>query len=252
MHRTAALKTSFHRRLAVVWLRLGGLPEQALGRTLGAVFLIKGVRGLPDANGNPAEEVSLDGGVQAVIRRLPLNYLEDRAEGIYRKLKAWTSLPDDVLDETVSRWLLRFVVLDGMRHMEEGLSLSSAVAYVVFGLRNEALNQWKKYKREREYGSVEEGDADLVADPEALRRVVKRPVWEAPAVRRQLEKVHPDVPLFLDLLMEGYPAKHIVMGEPGGDGSMLPHFKERPMTYPGWHQGRLPQIIRILSENGGF
>lgn len=45
--------------------------------------------------------------------------------------------------------------------------------------------------------------------------------------------------------------EHIVLGGPDSDGSVLPHLREKPVNN-NWFQNKLPQIINVLADNGGF
>lgn len=209
----------FYVRLAYVFARLANLPLQSLGRTLGAVFIVKKVEGLPDVKGQPALEwgAAFGADINKITRMLPPNYLEAWVANEVRNRLMAKFKNEDLVADAISGWLLRFVVNGGMKNMDEGMPLTSARNYVLTGIQNESLNQIKKRNRHRE-DSMNETDDDgratmQIDDPKALRSLVKedRHLWKFPRVRRILEQdAHPDAPLFLDLLMDGYTVNEIV------------------------------------------
>lgn len=231
---------------------------KALGRSLGAVFLQKGVTDLPSIHGKPAAEwfeAQPRKDTNALIQRLPPDYLDEFALKIRQRITG--KFNESLAREAISGWIMRFVLLKGWNNMDEGMSLDRARNYVLTGVQREALNLIKKDRRHQYDRSIHEEDDEGKrrvdpSDPNAMKDFLEEmPMWKAPRVRHILEqKVHPDAPLFLDLLFEGHAMKDIVGDKATGRESMLPHVKERPMAYYNWLKTYNPKIVEILSEIG--
>lgn len=224
---------------------------KSMGRSLGAVFLLKSAKGLPPINGTPADEWFLaqpKKDMNTLVRLLPDGYLSEFASEICKQVAHWTR--SDMMDDIVSRWLARFVVLDGWHNLDKGMSLINMRRYLITALKNEAINVWKK-EHSRPFEDIDDltDDVDPV-DPNAMRGLLEDvPMWKSPRVRRILEQqVHPDAPMFLDLLVDGYNMKEIVGDKATGRKSMLPHLQQKPMTYNNWWQNLNVKIIDVLKR----
>lgn len=237
----------FHRRLAIVLAALVDTDLQALGRALGTVFIHKKVQGLPDINGKPALETPAN--------RVPPNYLHDFAANIRQILRS-KSHSEDVADLTIANWLYRFVAEGGWQKMEEGRSLSEVRSYILNSLINQEKDELRRQKKNQMRNpsldvTNEEGHATFEpSDPEATKKFYEHiQPHSLPRVRRVLEqKVHPDAPLFLDLLLEGHRATDIVGDPTTGRPTMLPHLKDKPLSYRNWKKTYEPKIYHVLRE----
>lgn len=249
----------FYVRLARVFeILAGGDPLlQALGRSLGAVFLLRGVKDLPPVNGKPALEwlaAQPRTDVNTLTRRLPSNYLDDFAAKLRRSIYA--KFGESVGGEAFSAWLIRFVISGGYETMHEGLSLQQAGGFVFGAIKNQALNLIKRDRHERTQQSLDEmnddGDRHRLdpKDPNSVKDFLEEdPLWKSPQVRRILEqKAHPDAPLFLDLLMQGYTQNEIVGDWRKNRPSMLPHVQQKPITPQAWEYRTMPKILDILKD----
>jgi hypothetical protein len=248
----------FSVRLAYVFSVLANTDLQALGRALGVIFIKKRVEGLPEIHGKPALDfpvAELEAQHKDPSRLIPSDYLKGFSEAIRQKLfQRFHS--EQLVDTVISNWLFRFIVEGGWQHMKDGLSLATARNYALHSMENQALNEIKVLKRDRDRSkSIQETDEEGhqkidPADPTAPAKFYDSlPTSKLPAVRRVLEqKVHPDAPLYLDLLLEGYNASEI-LGH-GGQDTMLPHLKEEGLAapYANWKKNYEPKIRQVLER----
>lgn len=241
-------------RILVAFERLADLPLKSLGRALGAVFILKGTKDLPDIKGEPALNLNekAKGNINALTRMLPSDYLESFALEIKRMLMAKFK-NEDLVSEGISRWLMRFVALGGWKGMQENLPLKQIKSYVTTSITREIINKIKGDKHEREQSSLDERDDNgrstmNPSDPKSVKDFLEeQPLWKAPRVRRLLEqKAHPDAPMYLDLLMEGYTTREIVGDHRVDLPSMLPHVKQKPVTPQAWEHRTMPKIVDVL------
>lgn len=250
------------RRVAHVMLVLAGvdLLLKALGRPLGAVFLLKGVTGLPDINGKPALEWFAEQSnktVDGLTRRLPTNYLDQAA--VKMRNSMGSKFGPDIMQDAIGTFLLKFISQKSYEHMHDGISLGEAIGYVATSIKNAAIAIQRSNKHENRNRSLDDTDDEgkatfNPADPRSLKDFATvdngKPIWHMPQVKRILEtKAHPDAPAFLDLLLEGHNQKEIV-----GDfrhkevvvPSMLPHLKNNPISFSAWEYRTMPKIKDIL------
>lgn len=237
------------RRVAHVMLVLAGVDPllKALGRSLGAVFLLKGVTGLPDVNGKPALEWFAEQSnktVDGLTRRLPTNYLDQAAVKVRNTMGS--KFGPDIMQDAIGTFLMKFISGKAFEHMHDGISLNEAMGYVAMSIKNQAISLQRSNKHENRNKSIDETDDEGKAmynpsDPKALINHGGAPWWEAPKFKRILEtKVHPDAPLYLDLLSQGYQAKEIVEG-------MLPHYDS---SYAYWMDKVTKKIRNVLDSEG--
>lgn len=247
---------SFHERLAHVLSVLAGTDLKALGRSLGVIFIKKRTQGLPDIHGKPALEFpveELEAKHKDPSRLLPPNYLEDFA-AMLRGLLLHKFNNTQLVDVGISNWLFRFVVAGGWHTMHEGANLSSLKGYILGSIENEIKNEIKGGKRKkRDMGSLDvvNDEGDLLhhpSDPTAPAKFYENlGPQDMPKVRKELEhKVHPDAPLYLDLLMEGYTVVEILGDPEKGVPPMLPHMRSNPIGYKNWKKTYEPKIRDVM------
>lgn len=246
-------------RIATVYFQLTASSQDTLGRLIYAEFLRKGVRGMPDIRGKSAEQY-----VQEMGDKINSPQLADKLPGDYGRsfgARAYGLLIKNVgvsdADDVVANFMRRYFEGSG-RGMEEGIPLAKAEAYVLNGIWKEALNLLKVRKRERSrYESItreDEGEERTldIRDPRFMDKIeAEFPVHELvrdPFVQRELRQIHPDAPLYVELMLEGYSNEEIVGVPVRGQESMLPHLKERPMSPQNWHKTQLPKIYQVLKD----
>lgn len=253
---------SFQDKMARVLEVLANTDLKALGRSLGVIFIKKRVEGLPDIHGKPALEfpvAELEAKHKDPSRLLPSNYLEDFA-GVVRGALLNRFHNQQLVETGISNWLFRFIVSGGWHTMHEGVNLSGLKGYIISGIENEIKNEvikGKRKKRDMDSLDIQDDEGKLLHnpnDPKAPATFFERlSPHEMPKVRKELEhKVHPDAPLYLDLLLEGYTVKEIVGDPEEGKPPMLPHMRQHPIGYNNWKKTYEPKIrdimLRVLDE----
>ena len=215
----------FEHRLADLFTKLAVDSIEALGKSLGAEFLARGVTGMPDpgTSWNPhARHPELT---------LPAGYLREFASATYRLLLAKFQDPS-VVDDAVQRYLLKLTTTRRIKPVP----LKSAESYVRYGLVQEALDLLRQ-RRQRALSldlSVEDDGlalADLIDDPKALlemQRELSPRVWKL-WMTYLAQRLHEDVPEYLGLSMQGFTDLEII-GDPRRKGlpGMLTHYKPPP------------------------
>lgn len=264
LRRTLFASQSLSVRIAAVYFTLITGSDsnpllESIGRGLGAVFILKGVTGLPDVRGKSAQEFleSLPEpkrDVNSLIARLPPHYLDSFAvkirNAITSKFKS-----EDLAKRAISQWLPRFI-LGGWKGMHEGVAINAAASYIMSSIQREGMNVIRHDRGHKYDRSLDEQDEEghtmlNLADPhpsalDLLESHRDRPVWESPKVRRILEtKVHPDAPKFLDLRLEGKGIKEITGDPKHGVPGMLPHYDK---SYEHWQFHVMPKIFSVLKD----
>ncbi len=215
----------FEHRLADVFTKLAVDSIEALGRSLGAEFLARGVTGMPDpgTSWNPhARHPELT---------LPAGYLREFASATYRLLLAKFQDPA-LVDDAVQRYLLKLTTTRRIKPVP----LKSAESYVRYGLVQEGLDVLRQ-RRQRalslDLPVEDDGDslADLIDDPKALhemQRELSPRVWRL-WMAYLAQRLHEDVPEYLGLSMQGFTDLEII-GDPRRKGlpGTLTHYKPPP------------------------
>ncbi len=96
-----------------------------------------------------------------------------------------------------------------------------------------------------------EGNQRDVADTMQMGRMLDRKrieeALEDPDVLEDLKKVHPDAPLFVSLMLDGYDQKEILGNPPKGVPSMLPHWTAVPGAWASTaDRNKTTKILAIL------
>jgi hypothetical protein len=244
-------------------LHLAGGYVEEFGRAIYAELLRRGVVGMPDIHGVLAETaVNLKD--PKLADKLPRGYGQRFAEKIWNQMRLHFGQHadvEDLLEDYLDR-VLGQGALDGLEH---GCALPRAEAYVFRSVINSGINMVKH----RGYGdlvpsgeeeeALEKLDVDL-EDPRSLREMERSvPPWQQAALKRELVQVHPDAPLYLDLLMRGYNDAEIFGPQPQRPymsvknrldlPSMLPHVTEHPIPYVNWVRAIRPKILKTLRKH---
>ena len=234
----------------VAWLleRLASDYIEAFGRAIYAEFLKLRMEGMPPIHGkDPYEAINVN--LPRLADRLPHGYGEDFARKswkiLLRKFKS-----EESIKESMGDFLLSFLG-GGATHVDPSLGLKSAENFVLKSLINSILNYIKHHGYSRSMTVEDEeggGYVEMdVLDPSAFKKFEEiLPPWEMSKVKEDLLKVHPDAPLYIDFMMEGYEGKEIV------NGGMLPHWvdeKGEQKSYAGWHKVVLPKILAVLRKH---
>jgi len=292
LRRTLFASLPLHVRLSHAFSVLADTDLRMLGRSLGLVFIKKRVQGLPDITSGPFKGPALDFPVERLeaerkdpSRFLPPNYLEGFAESL-REILRRKYRSEDAVERAMSTWLFYFIVKQAWKKMDEGVPLNTARNLVLKGLERAVMNEGKsdrdkwqspvkvkgpdgKTVKHRvpmtpmDAPTLDEETPFQMADPKAEAEMLgELSPHQRSDVRRKLETIHEDAPLYLDLLMEGYKDKEIILGSPHEvrlpDGtlvpagkSLLPHVRQKPMSYQNWMHSKKPRIQQLLAEELG-
>ncbi len=236
-------------RLADTFIRLSlDLSVDAFGRAIYAEFLRSGVRGMPDIHGKPAGEFNAKS--PRAISMLPPGYGSDFAVRAHKLLYSMGFTPDRV-DDVMSKFTLDFLT-NFKKNLREGASLHEAEKFVLNKLEWEAKNARRNLNklRGRETPDTVEEEGEEVArdftDPNAFKELEHELApHQLQAIFKYLaEKIHPDIPKYLELSAQGFDDLEI-----GGDPKqnlpgMLPHLKVTPQAF--WHMKR--KIVPAVTE----
>ena len=205
-------------RLAHVWTVLSsvGIP---FGQAVGAVFLMRGVEGMPDPGPkwNPNARKPAD--------TLPRGYFGDWGKKVelttLRKVRD-ADLVDDAMLTVMSKLLLK------PETIREGVSVSEAQSFVLRGVMNAALDLVREQNRRREVSLFDVDDDDDrsgvidLDDPRAAEKfedLFKH--LDLRRVKQDLARLLPWAPDYLDMLMEGYEDMEIIGDPSKGRESLL-------------------------------
>lgn len=246
-------------RLAVVLTQVAADTGYLLdwARAFGAKFLLAGVEGMPD----PGPRWNPNAHDPAMT--LPRGYMANFMHAVWGTILKNRWANPQLAEEAIARYLMK--MQEGKIHIDKekaGGGLSSAESYVKWGILQEAKTLAKKQRREWEHGqSLEDVGEESksismdIEDPESLSRyqhVLSPRMWKE-WMDYLARHIHPDMPLFLKLRMEGYDNNEIV-GDPkrGINDTMLPHYKAQghPMksdpTY--WGDKMTKKLIPMSQE----
>jgi hypothetical protein len=216
----------FEVRLADLFTKLALDSVETLGRALGAEFLLRGVKDMPDPGPtwNPqARNPALT---------LPHTYMKEFASGAYGMLIKKFHDPS-VADEAVQRFLLKLTTT----HVIKPVPRRSAESFVRDGLIKAALDVVRHRRRvEEPEVPLDEprGDgrtlAELLDDPRALRdmqRELSPRIWRL-WMAYLAKHVHVDIPRYIAFSMQGFTDAEIIGSPARGQPGMLPHYKPPP------------------------
>lgn len=211
-------------------IRFGSDPE-GFGRLVYGIFLLHGVTGMPEASIVPKTTREID--------RLPKGYGHDfgvAARNLARKFFT----EDDQVDDLLAAVSLKVLSDSTLHRGITGKPLSEAKSYVFRAVANRARDMLRSQKVRR-HDDLD----DLVQDPSswsALGDLI--PAREQDQIRQELEaavsaRLLPDLPLYFDLLMDGFSNAEIA------NKRMLPSLKQRPMSQQGLakYRDRLKAVL---------
>lgn len=204
-------------RLGSVLLQVKFAAEsEDFGKLVFGVFLLSEVEGMPSTSVVPESLRDID--------RLPSGYGRDFGVAARRVARKFFS-DESVIDDLLSTVGLKVLSDPKFRSTIRGKPLSEARSYVYRMIANQARDMLRAQKVRRH-----ELLDDVVADPaswDTLEELI--PESEKAAIRTELEEsvapwMLPDLPLYFDLLLDGYSNKEIA------EKRLLPSLQHRPVS----------------------
>jgi len=239
----------FSLRFAEFFSRLAFSFNEAFGKTIYGEFLTRGIiDGMPDIKGRPASEFDLS--KKPVVNRLPSGYGRDFGQKAYGMLLSKVRNPD-MVEDLMSDFLVRFLE-SGSKHLNPKEHRKAAEAYVLQSLQN-SLKNWYRSKKtisDIQIKDDEETRYEIpVYDEASVEKQIKRLL---PKIKPELERVHPDAPVYIELALDGYSDREIIGDIKSGVPSLLPHpygGYGKPLTEPVWNSHYKPKIFKVLRDN---
>ena len=223
-------------RLASVLFHLRLAADAAtFGRFAYGVMLTLGVEGLPRTSFVPSTIREID--------RLPQDYgleFAHRAQYIARKYLH----NDDDVEEVLSLVALKLISNQALRNNIRGKNIRDAQNYTLRTVQNLAID-FLRAQQSRRHEEI----SDIIREPgswENLGDLI--PEREQEQIKKELEEsvgVHqiPDLPLYLDLLMDGYSNKEIA------ENRLLPSLKDKPISQQALAKRYRDKIKSVLREH---
>lgn len=202
----------FGYRLAHLLCALSSSALEAYGKAFYTAFLQKGVTGMPDIFNKPAEQWFAEQpenirDTPKLADKLPKDYGYDLANLVKKILLRKFGDPG-LVDEALSGFYMRYLASGHLR-FTRGTSLADAHRFVIESVKRELINLLKSRGRKREQSLFQEDEGEErtidIRDPNAFEHLEDTfPDWHQPVVKRDLMRVAPWVPAYLDLATEGY------------------------------------------------
>lgn len=247
----------FNVRASRAVLAVADFVIQGFGQAIGAVFLQRGVTGIPDPGPrwNPAST--------APARTLPRGYLADLGHMVFAgNVRAFRNpeLVEDAMVEVMTKFTMHPDLV------REGSDYSVAKNLVYTAVKNAILNKLKTEGRAKQrHKSIfdtddEDGGAMELRDPSALDSIDD--FVDASQLREIKQKVRhilPWAPGYIDMLMDGHNDREIIGDPQGGRPSLLakelgldtPYLtnpKGQPMTIAMWSNNWKPRVWEAVKE----
>lgn len=241
----------------LVQLKLANVYSQdTLARAAYAVFIARGVQGLPDVKlrGRTEEVPALSLQDAFKSHKLKPDHLP-RGYGLPFAKKLWATIQkmtrneattEDVFMTTISK----MVVDPELVH--EGVPLRQAESLLFLMSKRTFLDMNKKLKREIPLDpGPDEAAPAMPAGVTQTLDLLESSISSQDILRRaepSLRRVHPDAPLYLELRLQGYPDTEIIGNPKKNQPSMLPTVRERGgFSVQNWAK-TLEKIRQVLLE----
>jgi hypothetical protein len=201
------------------------------------LFLLYGVEGMPEAPFIPKDRTE--------IHRLPSNYGSAFGQVLERNVKKYlhNSYTSVSVEDFLSEFNVRLLKPD-LESKLKGLSLADAERLIGAYVRNAAIDyvKYESHRKVDEASEVMESSGDwsqldrVIADDEIAK--VMSDLERAGA--RISSPVAKDLPLFFQLLLEGYTTADIVAGQ------LLPSLKDHPISESGLslYKKTIEEVVR--------
>lgn len=217
LHRKVHASLPWGMRLGHLLFNLRYAADPAtFGKFAFGVMLMNGVEGLPRTSLVPATIREID--------QLPRDYgLEfgNRAQGVARKYLH----RDDDVDDVLSQAALKLISSRSAKKAIQGKNIREAQNYVLRLVQNQAIDflRAQKVRRYQEIGELidEPGSWDTLGEliPEREQERIKKELENSVSPR-----LMPDLPLYFDLLLDGFSNKAIA------EARMMPSLRDKPIS----------------------
>lgn len=238
----------FMLRFAHAMTVLAAIDTAAWGKTLVMTMIKAGVTGLDDIDGQPAAEWAKHRRFDPA--KLPKNYMHADKLGaeLYHEALLLLGSPAAAAEFMQD---LTIGFLSGSFKFKDTFDFRSAKSYIFTIVRSRGKNRIRDDKDRRnkslspsddedddrgegaQYGL--QSDRDFVDHAEIIQKVLR-----FPDVKRGLAAIHADAELFVDLLMDGYSQREIIMNK------MLPNWGDKSVQ--AWDKTYKPKINKLLAE----
>ena len=253
-------------RILALFDNLASGSTDTFGRLIYAEFLRRGVQDMPPIRGMTADEYRAKIGERGLkdpnlSSKLPPGYGKEFATKVRNILRGQKGINgrESAAEEVMSRFMLRFHS-KGSEHLKENSGLREAEGYVITGIKNEAINFLESEgagamgQSKSLHVKDDDGEATIdVQDQSFLQKMEDRyPIHELlsdPYIRRELGRIHPDAPMYIELSLEGFDDDEIVGDPRKGIEPMLPHLKDKPTTPQNWNKTYKPKIYKVLIDH---
>lgn len=239
-------------RVARFFLRLASGTIDVFGRVVAAEFIKRGVQGMPDVAGKPAEslrEALLKKGTRAGDK-LPRNYGRQFAQSVWNINMSKIKNPEIIEEAMVS---VVEKLLKNPHLIHEGVLLREAQAFVLRMIRNETIDLLRTKGRRREESLTREDEGEEITldphDPGALKDIEGMLTPSTLRdIKRDLDRINESASAYIDAVFNDYSDREIA------EGAMLPHMQGRPVSPQAlfnWKKRWMPKIEEAIRKHIG-
>lgn len=235
LRRTTYASLPWAYRLAHVLfeLRFGGTSED-FGRTAYGLFLMYGVTGMPEAPFIPKNTRE--------ISRLPKTYGSAFGKRVEHVVRKFAHGNDADLEDLMAFMWSKLLTDNSLKSLISEKPLKEAENIVLRSAQN-AAKDWLRYEGYRRHSDIDElvnlggwaklDNILLETEKDKIMRDLERSVSD---------RLAPDLPLYFQLLLDGYSTEEIAKKQ------MLPSLKEKPMS-PQALSGYRKEIEKVLQKH---
>ena len=225
-------------KLAAVFTKLASNFTDSFGKVIYGYMALKGLEGLPEIKGQPANEYAKGMTINQLLPRLPQHYgRELGAQTFATMMRRWHN-PAKV-EDAMAEFMARFID-SGHRHFTP-TTIKQGVAFVLTSVSRVLIDQSrKKTEVSDEMDPNEEGDSmhhevHVPSHEEGIG--ILQELAHSPKLVAELNKIHPFAANYVKGMVEGYTEKELA--EQGG------------YSYH-YFSGRVkPKIFEFLRDNMG-
>lgn len=235
-------------RLANLFTVLASSDTAGFGRVTYGLFLMYDVTGMPPIKGQDPALFKPET-PREIERKIPPGYGAEFGKRAFNiLLRRFSKYGPDFVVDVLSEGMIKILQGDKtLANSIKGKSLKDAENIFFTSLVH--LGTDIERKRGKEKSTVDDEGAEVaIEDPRAWGELENHlPEKEIEEIRRELAQVSPrlapDLPLYFDLLLDGYKDSEIIRDQ------MLPFLKDKPMSQQAWSKGYKEKIKQILRRH---